>query len=873
MSKLYSTLRNTGYSIKLSIIAISLLTIIPTLASSSHNEYISPHANPGPATDTINFSAYAVEIAPKEIEAGALDLYIFSLKTPAAEKLRGKDGIDVHQAPASTVSIVLNPAPAPEGNLNPLSIIEVRQAIQYIVNRPFVSQEIYKGFAIPMLTHVSPADFDLLTVYEGLKTSNIYYDPDLAKSIVNKAMTDAGAELREGYWHYGNDRLDLKFIVRTEDERWEIGNALRTELSRLGFNVILMPQQFGPAVFTVYSTDPQLFQWHLYTEGWGRGSPERYDFSSVNQMCAPWIGNMPGWQENGFWQYEQNELDKLGQRIFTGEFQDVEERNEIYKQATEKCLEESVRIWVATAVNNFPSSSDLLGITQDLVSGPKNLWTFRDMYIPGRSELNIGNLWVSTNQTTWNPVGGFGDVYSSDIWRSINDPPLTNHPFTGLPIPFRAKYEVDTAGPSGKLDIPDDAFKWNASDGTWEYVDPGANATSKVVFDYSKYFQSKWHHQMHIEMADVIYPIAQLFDMVYNEDKSDIEFSIATTSKPFTDTVRGFRIIDENRLEVYVDFWHFIPDYIAQYANISGISMPWEVNAAMDHIVFKQMKASYSDTSATRFNNSWLDLVSSKDARMVRNTLRQFAETESAINNVFNIESKPLVNIDSANARYQAAINWFSDKDHMVISNGPYYLEKFRGGGEQFAQIKAFRDPSYPFKPGNLYKGTPQTINFDDISNTSAEIGKDIKTKVAINGPGQISLEYLLIDPSKGTLVHSGEYPYQDKGDFEIIIPRDISASLDASTYHLFLLAASDELAKVVERKIDINLASGNDKNRSSKSSNLPISRDTSNGHDKDTRSTSSVSLNLVLWIVIGSAAIIALGLIILVLRSRAKNN
>ena len=878
MSKLLGTLKSSGYLVKLLIISISLLTVIPTVASLSHDDWtglmdkiiIWPHKNPGPATDTINFSAYAVEIAPKEIEAGDLDFYIFSLKTPAAEKLRDKDGIDVHQAPASMVSIVLNPAPAPEGSLNPLSILEVRQAIQHVVNRPFVSQEIYKGFAMPMLTQVSPADFDLLTVYESLKTSNIYYDPDLAKSIVNNAMTNAGAELRDNYWHYRENRLDLKFIVRTEDERWEIGNALRTELNRLGFNVILIPQQFGPAVFTVYSTDPQLFQWHLYTEGWGRGSPERYDFASVNQMCAPWLGNMPGWQEIGFWQYEQEELDKLGQRIFTGEFQNVEERNNIYKQATEKCLKESVRIWVATAVNNFPSSSELLGITQDLVSGPKNLWTFREMHIPGRSELNIGNLWVATNQTTWNPVGGFGDVYSADIWRSINDPTLTNHPFTGLPIPFRATYEVETSGPSGTLDIPSDAFEWNASDGTWKYIKAGTTATSKVVFDYSKYFQSKWHHQIQINMADVIYPIARLFDMVYNEDKSNIEFSIATTSKPFTDTVRGFRIVDENRLEVYVDFWHFIPDYIAQYANISGVSMPWEVNAAMDDIVFNQMKASYSDTSATRFNNAWLDLVSSKDARMVRNTLRQFAENDSVANNIFNIESKSLVDINSANTRYQAAMDWFSEKDHMIISNGPYYLEKFRGGGEQFAQIKAFRDPSYPFKPGNLYQGAPQNIVFNDIYTTPTEIGKDITTKVTIEGPGQISLDYLLTDPSRGTIISSGKYPYQDKDTFEITIPKDVSLDLDESTYHLFLLAASDELARVVERKIDIDLFSDGDKESSTKDADLQATQNMNKDGNEDSRT--GTSLNQILGIILVTAGVIGIALIILILRSRSKN-
>ena len=58
-----------------------------------------------------------------------------------------------------------------------------------MVNRPYIAQEIYKGFAMPMLTHVSPADFDYLTVFNLLKESRIAYDPDLATEMVNQAMT------------------------------------------------------------------------------------------------------------------------------------------------------------------------------------------------------------------------------------------------------------------------------------------------------------------------------------------------------------------------------------------------------------------------------------------------------------------------------------------------------------------------------------------------------------------------------------------------------------------------------------------------------------------------------------------------------------
>ena len=78
----------------------------------SHQDYVPPHDKPGPATDIINFSAYDVGIASKELEAGAMDMYMFSLKTNAAEALEANHDIKVYQAPASTISIILNPAPA-----------------------------------------------------------------------------------------------------------------------------------------------------------------------------------------------------------------------------------------------------------------------------------------------------------------------------------------------------------------------------------------------------------------------------------------------------------------------------------------------------------------------------------------------------------------------------------------------------------------------------------------------------------------------------------------------------------------------------------------------------------------------------------------
>ena len=86
-----------------------------------------------------------------------MDLYLFGLKTEAAQDLRGTEGVELIDAPATAVSLILNPAPARDGEFNPFSIPEIRRAMQYLVNRESIAQDIYQGAGQPMITHVGPS--------------------------------------------------------------------------------------------------------------------------------------------------------------------------------------------------------------------------------------------------------------------------------------------------------------------------------------------------------------------------------------------------------------------------------------------------------------------------------------------------------------------------------------------------------------------------------------------------------------------------------------------------------------------------------------------------------------------------------------------
>ncbi len=594
-------------------------------------------------------------------------------------------------------------------------------------------------------------------------------------------------------------------IGRVEDERRDIADLVRAELEQAGFEVAITYDQFGPAVQKVYSTDPQAFEWHIYTEGWGRGSPERYDVGAVNSFIAPWLGNMPGWLEEGFWQYENPELDELGQTLFRGEFDSLDERNEIYRTMTQAGLDESIRVWLATVNNSFPVQSTLQGVTSDLVSGPRNPWTLREAYEPGSGDVRVGHQWVWTERTTYNPVGGFGDVYSVDLWRNLFDPPIQNDPFTGIPQPFRASYEIETAGPDGTLPVPEDAQRWDVETKTWVPVAAGTEAVSKVTFDYSKYTDSKWHDGQPITMADAIYSIAASFDRAYDPDKARIETALAVTARPVLETFKGYRLTEDGRLEVYVDYWHFDEDHIAAYASPVSFDMPWEVKAAMDDLVFEQRRAAYTDTAAGRFSVPWLSLVLRRDAGLVDRTIRQLERDEFIPSSIADFGGQALVTPEEATARYEAAQAWYDDKDHLVISQGPFYLEQFDPPA-QFAELDAFRDPSYPFKPGDFYRGSPPDLSIGEISADPVVPGEDAVISATVDGPGTVGLQYILIDPAVGDVVESGRAQDAGDGSFEVTIGADVTTNLFPGFYQLFLAADSDSLARVTERRVDLEV-------------------------------------------------------------------
>ena len=229
-----------------------LLWAVPSLAADSGQAagddtvdegYAAPHDLTGPAVETLRFRAFDVDRAPLDLQAGEMDLYYYNLKISAARELE-EEQIQLFEAPATTISLILNPAPAAEGALNPFSLPDVRRAVQRLVDREFVAREIYQGQAVPMLTNISPTDFDYLTIFRQVNEAGLDHDPESARAEIAAAMTEAGAELKDDVWHFGDRPIVLKFIIRVEDERRDVGNLIQTALTGAGFQISPSYQPF-----------------------------------------------------------------------------------------------------------------------------------------------------------------------------------------------------------------------------------------------------------------------------------------------------------------------------------------------------------------------------------------------------------------------------------------------------------------------------------------------------------------------------------------------------------------------------------------------------------------------------------------------------
>ena len=220
--------------------------------------------------------------ALEEVRNGNLDLYYYRISSDRLENQQAREGLNVFDSTGGSYSILANPAESEE--FNPFSIKDVRFALNYLVDRKLIVNELMGGFGSPITSYYSPAVPEFLTIIESLEQFNFRYNPTLANEMISKALTERGAVKNGNTWEIDSKQIEITIFIRSDDPvRKSIGELLSVELEKSGF---IVKKEFGDlnkAFVVVYGSNPADLKWSLYTEGWGRSAFVRYDSVGLGQ--------------------------------------------------------------------------------------------------------------------------------------------------------------------------------------------------------------------------------------------------------------------------------------------------------------------------------------------------------------------------------------------------------------------------------------------------------------------------------------------------------------------------------------------------------------------------------------------------------------
>ena len=787
--------------VSLTVSALLLLSVFLNCSDSAAVFAQTNENKKGSFIDEIRFIHYLDEnVALEDVKAGNLDTYYFRIPLEVASDIKSNPNVKTYDRISQSFELLINPAPSRKdtSTINPFEFREVRYAMNYLIDREFISNEIMKGYARPVIDPLGYDSPDYLNVIDTVESFGFRYNPGLAEKMVAHALVAEGAVKQNGKWTFKGSPIIIKFFIRSDDQqRKSLGDLIASELEKIGFVVQKDYGDLNKANEIIFGSDPQDFQWHIYTSATGSSGFSKYNEGAISSMYAPWSGTMPGAQNPSFWNYQNKSLDEVTQRLAYSNFTSEDERNALLQNATKAGIQESVRVFLVKVIEPFVASSTLKGLVNDFGAGITSKYSL----VNARSTKDNSSLDIGVKQiyqSAWNNVAGSTDTYSQYILSAISDAPIFTNPYTGDILPMRYQWtNVSTAGPLDKLKVAPDALLWNPITQQWKDVgDNGTTAKSKVTY---KILYSNWHNGIPMDKSDLLYSQYFLFewgtDSGQNDRTVDPQYlSSASVGIPYE---KGIKFLANDEIEYFSDFWHYDKSEIARFAASSWPAQPWEITAATERLVTGG-KLAYSKGEATAKNIDWLSLIIPQHANLIKTELQKMKD-ESFVPPAL----KGIVTVDEAKKRYDASIKWITNHNHAVISNGPFYLDSYNPSG-RIITIKAFRDQSYPFEQGHWsYFENPKLADIGKVEAPQfIKRGQPTKIQISIKVNGQPTNDALVnyfVSDRDGQLVVHGQVPPTNNtgnnpsGTYEINIQGNETSKLSVGPNTLKIFATSKE--------------------------------------------------------------------------------
>jgi len=458
----------------------------------------------------------SADAAVSRMETGEIDIYAYQVSEPeVAAKVAASENLSAYQSFGSYNELTFNPS-GPEfknGKLNPFAVAKVREAMNWLIDRNYIAQEILGGMGVARWTALNSASSDYATLAPTVRAleAKYAYDKEKAQAAIATEMETLGATLVDGKWSYKGEPVEIKVLIRTEDERKTIGDYVSTQLEDIGFTVTRDYKTSAEASPIWMRGDPTEGGFHIYTAGWvttqvPRTLADNFAFFYTDMgLPAP------------LWAAYKNDptFYALADRLNRSDFTSLEERTAMMQQALELSLQDSVRIWLVDQSSITPYAKTV-SVASDLYGGVagSRLWaqTIRRV---GEMGGTITVAMPAMLPEPWNPLGGSNWVYDMMLIRGTGDAGLMPDPYTGLVMPQRierAEVTIQEGLPvvstlpwvtldfAPEIVVPDDAWaNWDAALGKFltaaeVYTEPQKVARkSTVYYPADLYTKVQWH--------------------------------------------------------------------------------------------------------------------------------------------------------------------------------------------------------------------------------------------------------------------------------------------------------------------------------------------------------------------------------------------
>lgn len=799
---------------------------------------VSALAEKGPVPDKVYFDVRMNEdIAIRDVAEGKSDIFYYGIDYPRLLGLDQKilNNLEIYHSPAGTWSIQFNPYPNEkpytfelDGKtiFNPFAIREIRFAMNFLINRQYVIDEILNGGGGHMFSVATPGQpgtykYNLISAKFGFTPEG---DEERALADIEAAMKKAsqlpenkGKLKKEGkWWTYNGEPVTVKFFIRVDDPngRMKLGEYMTQQIEKAGIKVEKLLWDRSKTWGVVYGGNPEKWEYTIYTEGWSAGATRKYWEHIVAQMYAPWYGYMPGGYGDG-WKYKHDLLDELTQKAYNGKYMTEDEYWDLTLRAQEIGLKESVRIYIAYQNSYYVANKDRFnkrfayGLGDGLSKYTLVTADTKDGIVRATQYSAKGSLFMSA----WDPVGpdGFSDTYSEYIAAPLYDPPVFESPSTAdttfcraYPIEVVSKPKrAEDGSITGEIEVPADAKLYDPVKEEWVEIGEGKTAISKGVYGLRL---GKYHHGIPISLVDYLYADAFVEEWIKEDFEDDpyysegyeaymggMDTSVATVYDFENEQVISYFDYhfpgDKNRVAYRgAPSWSVSPD--------PSIGVAWEIVEAMARMVVDGGASGKNYVFAQGIEGAYeVDAIRPSCVADIRAELEEMIAEKHV-----PVSIKDFITPGEAVERYQAAIDFIDKYGHAYISNGPFYMSDIDYDAN-FVELSAFRDESYPFEPGYWMEalksvrlsiervGVPVMVEKGEQVLITANVSETVYPNDESNPASTGNVKVILV-------TNEGEKEFEAEavkdGVFRAVIPGDVTAELEPGSYTVVTIAEAE---------------------------------------------------------------------------------